>query len=631
MSRGGPALRSHTCGELRAEHVGSTVVLNGWVAARRDHGGIYFVDLRDRYGLTQVVLDAEQAESIRFSAEWVLSVEGEVVHRAPGQVNPDRPTGEIEVRARRVEVLSESLVPPFEVIDEVEAAVEIRLRHRYVDLRRPGMQKNLLRRAALIAAIRRGFEARGFVEIETPILTRATPEGARDYLVPSRVHPGEFYALPQSPQLFKQILMVAGLDRYFQVARCFRDEDLRADRQPEFSQLDMEMSFVDEERVFEVWEGVLGETFRSVLGVELPARFERLTWDEAVGRYGVDKPDTRFALELCDLGAWAATSEFAVFRGALEQGGSVLGLTVPGGAERLSRKDIDQLEALAKTYGAKGLAWWKPTPEGGAGPVARFAGPEGGRALAEAAQAAHGDLVLFAAGPTGMARRVLGELRVHLGRKLELIQPGWNFLWVTDFPMFEWDEDAGRWFSAHHPFTSPTTDLSELPPGTDARSSHLAGLRSRAYDLVLNGWELGSGSIRIHRRDLQARVFDLLGIDAEEQARKFGFLLEALAHGAPPHGGFALGLDRLAAMTLGLDSIRDVIAFPKTASATDLMCQAPSAVAAQQLAEVHVGLAGRALARPLTRPESSSQASASDPASTRGDGPVDPGGKLSGT
>ncbi len=582
-------LRTHTCGELRAANVGSRVVLNGWVDARRDHGGIYFLDLRDRYGKTQVTLAADVAEATRFSTEWVLAVEGTVVARDAANLNRERDTGAIEVRAERVTVLAPSRVPPFEVLDQLDTAVETRLRHRYIDLRRAPLQHNLLHRARFISAMRRAFEDQGFAEIETPILTRATPEGARDYLVPSRVHPGEFYALPQSPQIFKQLLMVAGFDRYFQVARCFRDEDLRADRQPEFTQLDMEMSFIDEERIFAVWETVLTRTFKEALGVDLQTPFPRLSWDESMERYGVDKPDTRFGLELVDLASWAADSDFAVFKDALGTGGRVLGLVVPGGGDRLSRKDLTALEELAKTFGAKGLAWWKAGADGGAGPLARFAAGPRAAALMAAAGAADGDILLTAAGLAPKARRILGELRVHLGRKLGLVKPGWNLLWVTHFPMFEHDEEAGRWFSAHHPFTSPVGDLDDVP-------ADLGVLRSRAYDLVMNGWELGSGSIRIHRQDVQARVFDLLGISAQEQRAKFGFLLEALAHGAPPHGGFAVGLDRIVALTLGLDSIRDVVAFPKTASASDLLCEAPSPVSPSQLAEVHIAPSGRALA-----------------------------------
>jgi aspartyl-tRNA synthetase len=437
--------------------------------------------------------------------------------------------------------------------------------------------------------MRRAFEVQGFVDVETPVLTKATPEGARDYLVPSRLQPGKFFALPQSPQIFKQILMVAGFDRYYQVARCFRDEDLRADRQPDFTQLDMEMSFVEEADVWEVWERALADTFRDALGVQLETPFPRLRYEEAMERYGSDKPDTRFGMELVDVAEWARAAEFGVFHAALEKGGRVLGLVVSGGGS-MTRKEIDALTPLAAQYGAKGLAWWKAGADGGAGPLARFAQGELAGSLMHALGARDGDLCLFAADRQKVARRVLGELRVHLGRKLGLVREGWNFLWVTHFPLFEYDDEAGRWFSSHHPFTAPEDwDLGGPEP-------ELRGLASRAYDLVLNGWEMGSGSIRIHRGDVQQRVFELLGIGPREQQTKFGFLLEALAYGAPPHGGFAVGLDRMVALTGGVDNIRDVIAFPKTATATDLMCGAPSFVRTEQLAEVHVALAGRGLA-----------------------------------
>jgi aspartyl-tRNA synthetase len=585
---GGPSWqRTHTCGELRAAHVGAEVVLNGWVHVRRDLGGIYFLDLRDRYGITQVVLAPEIAANLRVGPEHVVSVRGTVRAREGRERNLERATGEVELLARSVEVLSSSPLPPFEIAGGSEPAVELRLRYRYLDLRRGAILKNLEHRSRFVNALRRAFERQSFVEVETPILTKATPEGARDYLVPSRVHPGSFYALPQSPQIFKQILMVAGLDRYFQVARCFRDEDLRADRQPEFTQLDMEMSFVEEEDVFAAWEVALAATFAEVLGVELARPFPRLTWDEAMRRFGVDKPDLRFGLELVDASSWARASDFGVFTSAVQQGGSVLALVVPA-AHALSRKDIAALEESAKESGAKGLAWWKAGREGGAGPLARFA-PAGARAegLMGALGAAEGDLCLFVADRTKLARKVLGELRVQLGRKLGLAQgKPWTFLWVTRFPLFEFDDEQGRWFSAHHPFTAPE-DWSLGGANPD-----LGALASRAYDLVLNGWELGSGSVRIHRSDVQQRVFEILGISPAEQAQKFGFLLEALASGAPPHAGFALGLDRTVALTLGLDNIRDVIAFPKTTSAADLMCGAPSPVAADQLAEVHVRVAG---------------------------------------
>jgi aspartyl-tRNA synthetase len=444
------------------------------------------------------------------------------------------------------------------------------------------MQHRLEHRSRFINSMRRAFERQSFIEVETPVLTRATPEGARDYLVPSRVHPGSFYALPQSPQLFKQILMVAGLDRYFQVARCFRDEDLRADRQPEFTQLDMEMSFVVEEDIFRVWETVLRDVFRETMNVDLVLPFPRMAWDEAMERYGSDKPDLRFGLEIKDVAEWAAGTEFKVFRECLAAGGRVLGLTLKRAEGELSRKEVEALEAVVRPFGAKGLAWWKAAPEGGVGPLARFAAP-GASDLMQRMGAREGDLCLFVADRPGVAQRALGELRAHLGKKLALgDRAQWAFAWITEFPMFEKDEALGRWFAAHHPFTAPLEwDLGGANPD-------LGALRSRAYDLVLNGWELGSGSVRIHRADVQQRVFEILGIGAAEQQAKFGFLLEALSFGAPPHGGFALGLDRTVALTLGLDNLRGVIAFPKTTSAADLMCSAPSPVAPEQLAEVHV-------------------------------------------
>jgi aspartyl-tRNA synthetase len=576
--------RSHTCGELRGQDVGTEVVLNGWVANRRDHGGIYFVDLRDRYGLTQIVLRENIADAVKIGPEDVLSVRGEVVAREESNVNAERSTGEIEVVATALEILSKAKTPPFEVIDDLDTAVETRLRYRYIDLRRFPMLHRLEHRSRFINAMRRGFERQFFVEVETPILTKATPEGARDYLVPSRVHPGNFYALPQSPQIFKQILMVSGVDRYYQVARCFRDEDLRADRQPEFTQLDMEMSFVIEEDVYEAWETVLGEVFRETMNVDLSLPFPRITYDEAMERYGSDKPDLRYGLELKDAGEWAATSEFQVFKGAVEGGGRVMGICVPKAMGEFSRKDVTALEDIAKTFGAKGLAWWKAGADGGAGPLARFAGDAGRAAdLMARMEAGEGDLCLFVADRESVTRRVLGELRSHLGKKLELGDPAeWAFTWVTEFPMFELDEETNTWSSSHHPFTAPQDwDLGGADPD-------LGALRSRAYDLVLNGWELGSGSIRIHRSDVQERIFKILGIGPEEQQVKFGFLLEALSYGAPPHGGFAMGLDRVVALTLGLDNLRGVIAFPKTTSASDLMCEAPSPVSEQQTSDVHI-------------------------------------------
>jgi aspartyl-tRNA synthetase len=580
--------RTATCGDLRAAHVGSTVTLNGWVAARRDHGGIYFVDLRDRYGITQVVLGPELADAVKLGPEFTISVRGRVVARDPANVNHERPTGAVEVVADRLEILSRSKTPPFPIDGEEDVSLETRLQYRYLDLRRAAMRGNLVHRSRFINAMRRAFERQDFVEVETPILTKATPEGARDYLVPSRVHPGEFYALPQSPQIFKQILMVAGLDRYFQVARCFRDEDLRADRQPEFTQLDMEMSFVEEDDIFRTWEQVLHETFRDAMGVDVAIPFPRMSWLEAMERYGVDKPDVRFGLELREAGEWARTCEFGLFREAVAQGGRVKALVVPARHE-LSRKDVeDGLTQIAKAAGAGGLAWWKAGREGGVGPLARFAKGPAAEALMQVLGAAEGDLCLFAAGARDVVWKVLGEIRGHLGKRFGLVPPNtWSFTWVTQFPMFEWDAESKRWFSAHHPFTAPV-DWDLGGADVDAHSPRLGDLYSRAYDLVMNGWELGSGSVRIHKSDLQQRIFTILGIGPEEQQRKFGFLLEALSYGAPPHAGFAIGLDRLTALSMGLDNIRDMIAFPKTASAADLMCDAPSVVDPAQLAEVHV-------------------------------------------
>ncbi|MFT5283950.1 MAG: aspartyl-tRNA synthetase [Planctomycetota bacterium] len=588
--------RTHTCGALTIDNVGQTVTLNGWVDARRDHGGIYFVDLRDRYGITQVVIEGNLEGAAKIGPEYVLSVTGEVTARTPENVNKKRSTGTIEVVIKEFNILSESPTPPIEVIDELEAAVDTRLRYRYLDLRRGPLQRNIAHRSRFVSAMRRSLEKLDFLEIETPILNRATPEGARDYLVPSRVHPGDFYALPQSPQIFKQILMVSGFDRYYQVARCFRDEDLRADRQPEFTQLDFEMAFVDEEDVFAAWEHVLTETFKDSMDVELQTPFPRMTYDESMRRFGNDKPDVRFGLELKAVDEWARTSDFKVFASVVEGGGRVVGIVLPaeplpGVKAELSRKEVEALGNVVGEYGAKGLAWWRAAADGGAGPLSRFCKEDGrGAELMKLMGANDGDLCLFVADKEEVVYRALGELRLNLAKRFGLARGDWAFLWVTQFPMFLPDENTGKWTSAHHPFTAP---LDWDMPGADENPGEVA---SSAYDLILNGWELGSGSVRIHRTDVQERVFDILGLDKAEQNDKFGFLLEALAHGAPPHAGLGLGLDRLVALTLGLDNIRDVVPFPKTTSAADLMCGAPSSVTAEQLSDVHIALTGKALA-----------------------------------
>ena len=590
--------RSHDCGELTLDHVGQEVVLNGWIENHRDHGGaLVFVDLRDRFGVTQVVFNPEHEagnpdkateRARRLGFEDVIAVRGKVAARDADKINSKRSTGTIEVLVEELHVLAEADPPPFVVVDDPDASEELRMRYRYLDLRRRPLADCMVKRAALVTAIRNVLADHRFVDVETPILTKSTPEGARDYLVPSRVHPGNFYALPQSPQIFKQLLMVAGLDRYYQIARCFRDEDLRADRQPEFTQIDLEMSFVDEEDVYALVETMMVRSFEAAFGVEAEAPFPRLDYAEAMARYGSDKPDLRFGMEIQDVGDAVRGCGFKVFDGALDNGGSVKGLRVEGQAGAFSRKDIDKLTALVGEYGAKGLAWLKVGEEMALqGPIAKFVSDEGvpndkGRALCSAMGAAPGDLLLLVADRTQVVHRSLGELRVHLGGKLGLRTQGeFKFCWVTNFPMFEWNDDRGRWESSHHPFTAPDDWDADLKadPGS---------VRSRAYDLVLNGWELGSGSVRIHRRDVQSRVFDFLGISEEEQKARFGFLLEAFRYGAPPHAGIALGVDRIVALAMGRDSLRDVIAFPKTTSATDLMCDAPDTVDAEQLAELHI-------------------------------------------
>ena len=579
--------RTHTCGELSTDQEGQEIVLNGWIENYRDHGQILFMDLRDRYGVTQVVFDQDDAELYGVArglrSENVVKVAGKVGLRDAANVNPNRVTGAIEIYAKEIEVLGPAETPPFEVLDKVEANEELRMRYRYLDLRRRPMAQAMVQRSRFVTAVRNYLAERDFLDVETPILTKSTPEGARDYLVPSRINPGQFYALPQSPQIFKQLLMVSGMDRYYQIARCFRDEDLRADRQPEFTQVDIEMSFVEEDQVLELVEGMMVDAMRAGFDIDVKTPFPRMTYEEAMRRFGVDKPDTRFGMELIDISEVAAGSDFKVFSGAIENGGVVQGLCVRGEAENYSRKKIDALTSFVAEYGARGLAWAKITGDGVTGSISKFFDGDKGAALIAAMGAEPGDLLLFVADRQSVAHRALGELRVKLGDDLGMRNPKeFELCWVTNFPMFVENEETGRWDSSHHPFTAPVDwDVEDF--GVDT-----AKVESRAYDLVMNGWELGSGSIRIHRQDVQKKVFEFLGIGEEEQESKFGFLLDAFRFGAPPHGGIALGVDRIVTLALGCESIRDVIAFPKTAKATDLMCAAPSPVSGEQLADLHI-------------------------------------------
>ena len=581
-------MRTHYCGELNAKHIGDTITVCGWVHRRRDHGGVIFLDLRDRQGLLQVVVDPDTKDAFatadRARSEWVMQITGLVRARPEGTVNADMPTGEIEVLGREVKVLNTADTPPFQLDEHAKVGEEVRLKHRYMDLRRPEMLENLMLRSRVTTFVRNFLAGHGFVDTETPVLTRATPEGARDYLVPSRVHKGEFFALPQSPQLFKQLLMVAGLDRYFQIAKCFRDEDLRADRQPEFTQIDLEMSFADEEAVMSLTESMIRELFQAEMGVDLGA-FPRMAYAEAMARFGSDKPDLRIPLELIDIKDLMAKVDFKVFSGpANDPNGRVTVLKVPGGAS-ISRKEIDDYTKFVGQYGAKGLAWVKVNAlseglEGLQSPILKFMPDDVVMALMERVDAVDGDILFFGADSTRVVSDGLGALRVKLGHDLNLLTHQWAPLWVVDFPMFE-DAGDGHVAALHHPFTAPTVDADTL------KTKPLDAL-SRAYDMVLNGTELGGGSIRIHDQAMQQAVFDVLNISAEEQREKFGFLLDALRYGAPPHGGLAFGLDRLVMLMLGATSIRDVIAFPKTQSATCLLTDAPGVVSAEQLKEVGV-------------------------------------------
>ncbi len=584
--------RTHYCGHLSAADIGREVCLMGWVMRRRDHGGLIFIDLRDREGIVQLALDPDRdpeahAKADRVRNEFVVAARGMVSRRPEGTVNPRMTTGEVEIEVRELRILNTAKTPPFMIDEFGEVAENIRLKHRFLDLRRPALQQNLMLRHRVARTVRTYLDGQGFLEIETPVLTKSTPEGARDYLVPSRVNPGTFYALPQSPQLFKQLLMVSGFDRYCQIVKCFRDEDLRADRQPEFTQIDCEMSFVNRDDVLAVMEGMIATVFREALGVEVQLPMQRMTYAEAMERFGVDNPDLRFGLELRDISAIVDGCGFKVFTDALAGGGLVKAMNAKGCAG-FSRKEMDDLTDFVKIYGAKGLAYVKVTEDGWQSPIAKFFDAETMAEIDKTLGSAPGDLLLFSADTFRVANESLGRLRVHLGNKLGLTRKDeFRFVWVTDFPLLEWDGETRRHVAVHHPFTAPMDEdvpLLDTDPGK---------ARAKAYDLVLNGSEIGGGSIRIHDQAVQSKMFNLMGIGAEEAREKFGFLLDALEFGAPPHGGIAFGLDRLVMILTGSDSIRDVIAFPKTQKATCLMSEAPGVVDEKQLRELSIRLATR--------------------------------------
>lgn len=582
--------RTTYCGSVTEEYIGQTVTLNGWVQKRRDLGGLIFIDLRDREGVVQIVFNPDFSEEAlkiadKVRSEYVIQVKGQVTKRDEKSVNDKIKTGKVEVQVSSIEILNESETPPFSITDVNDIDENVRLKYRYIDLRRESLAQTFKMRHQITRSVRNYLDEGDFFEVETPVLTKSTPEGARDYLVPSRVHDGEFYALPQSPQIFKQLLMIGGFDKYYQIVKCFRDEDLRADRQPEFTQIDIEMSFVDQEDVMTMNEGLMKRIMKDVKGIDITTPFPRMTYAEAMERYGIDKPDTRFGMELINLSQLASQMEFKVFKGAVENGGEVKAIVVENGADDYSRKDIDQLQSFASIYGAKGLAWVKVTDEGLNGPISKFFNESNTEELLKETEAKSGDLILFVADKKDVVAASLAQLRNKLGKERGLIDPNqYNFLWVTDWPLFEYDEDTNRYVAAHHPFTAPKKeheDMLEKDP---------TNVEANAYDIVLNGFELGGGSIRIHKSDLQEKMFKALGFTDEEAQEQFGFLIEAFKYGAPPHGGIALGLDRLVMLLAGRTNLRDTIAFPKTASASCLLTDAPSKVSNSQLQELHLQL-----------------------------------------